>query len=70
MFAVFQIIILTVPSMYTVAYFALWQNLVTRLDLSLGVIMLLIQGAQVVSSFAALVMNFAVQMRAGGGRQR
>ena len=70
MFSVFQIIILTVPSMYAVAYFALWQNLVTRLDLSLGVIMLLIQGAQVVSSFAALVMNFAVQMRAGGGRQR
>ena len=70
MFAVFQIIILTVPSMYAVAYFALWQNLVTRLDLSLGVIMLLIQGAQVVSSFAALVMNFAAQMRAGGGRQR
>ena len=44
MFAVFQIIILTVPSMYAVAYFALWQNLVTRLDLSLGIIMLHIQG--------------------------
>ena len=44
MFAVFQIIILTVPSMYVVVYFALWQNLVTRLDLSLGIIMLHIQG--------------------------
>ena len=70
MFAVFRIIVLTVPSMYAVAYFAFWQNFVTRLDLSLGIIMLLIQGAQVVSSFAALVMNFAAQMRAGGGRQQ
>ena len=70
MFAVFRIIVLTVPSMYAVAYFAFWQNFVTRLDLSLGVIMLIIQGAQVVSSFTALVINFMAQMRAGGGRQQ
>ena len=70
MFSVFRIIVLTVPSMYAVAYFAFWQNFVTRLDLSLGVIMLLIQGAQVVSSFTALVINFMAQMRAGGGRQQ
>ena len=70
MFAVFRIIVLTVPSMYAVAYFAFWQNFVTRLDLSLGVIMLIIQGAQVVSSFTALVLNFMAQMRAGGGRQQ
>ena len=70
MFAVFRIIVLTVPSMYAVAYFAFWQNFVTRLDLSLGVIMLLIQGAQVVSSFTTLVLNFMAQTRAGGGKQR
>ena len=42
--------------MYTVAYFAFCQNFVTRLDLSLGVIMLLIQGAQVISCFTTLVI--------------
>ena len=46
--------------------FAFWQNFVTSLDLSLGVIMLLIQGGQVISSFATLVLNFMAQMRAGG----
>ena len=65
MFAVFRIIVLTVPSMYAVAYFAFWQNFVTRLDFSLGVIMLLIQGAQVFSSFTALVFTFLGPRRAG-----
>ena len=40
---VFRILVLTVPSMYAVAYFTLWQNIVTRLDMVLGGIMLIIQ---------------------------
>ena len=40
---VFRILVLTVPSMYAVAYFTLWQNIVTRLDMILGGIMLIIQ---------------------------
>ena len=70
MFAVFRIIVLTVPSMYAVAYFAFWQNFVTRLNLSLGIIMLLIQGAQVVSSFATMFLNSLAHTRAGRERQK
>ena len=40
---VFRILVLTVPSMHSVAYFTLWQNIVTRLDMVLGGIMLVIQ---------------------------
>merc|ERR1739846_167956 len=48
---VFRILVLTVPSMYAVAYFTLWQNIVTRLDMVLGGIMLIIQMCQFMAAF-------------------
>ena len=50
MSAVFRILVLTVPSMYSVAYFTFWQTFVTRLDAALGMIMLLIQTMQFFSA--------------------
>merc|ERR1739844_350344 len=52
MSAIFRILVLTVPSMYSVAYFTFWQTFVTRLDAALGMIMLLIQ---VMQFFSALL---------------
>ena len=52
MSAIFRILVLTVPSMYAVAYFTFWQTFVTRLDAALGAIMLLIQ---VMQFFSALL---------------
>lgn len=48
--AVFRILVLTVPSMYAVAYMTFWQSFVTRLDAALGMIMLLIQTMQFFSA--------------------
>ena len=50
MSAIFHILVLTVPSMYSVVYFTFWQTFVTRLDAALGVIMLLIQTMQFFSA--------------------
>ncbi len=58
MFAVFRILVLTAPSMYAVAYFTFWQNYVSRLDFSLGLVMLVIQTFQLFSCFVSLVLAF------------
>jgi len=50
MSAIFRILVLTVPSMYSVVYFTFWQTFVTRLDAALGLIMLLIQVMQFFSA--------------------
>ena len=55
MFTVSQFINL----MYIDAYFALWQILMTRLNLSLGVIMLHIQGTGAVNRF--ILMDHILQ---------
>jgi len=47
---VFHILVLTVPSMYAVAYFVLWQTFVTRLEAVFGGILLIIQAAQFLSA--------------------
>jgi len=47
----FRILVLTVPSIYSVAYFTFWQHLVLRLDTVLGSIMLVIQVSQFMSAF-------------------
>merc|ERR1739844_841281 len=52
MSAIFRILVLTVPSMYSAVYFTFWQTFVTRLDAALGMIMLLIQ---VMQFFSALL---------------
>lgn len=48
--AIFRILVLTVPSMYSVVYFTFWQTFVTRLDAALGMMMLLIQTMQFFSA--------------------
>jgi len=55
---IFRILVLTVPSMYSVAYFTLWQNIVTRLDMILGGIMLVIQMCQFLSAFLSIWVKF------------
>ena len=50
MSAIFRILVLTVPSTYSVVYFTFWQTFVTRLDAALGMIMLLIQVMQFFSA--------------------
>ena len=55
---VFRILVLTVPSMYSVAYFTLWQNIVTRLDMVLGGIMLVIQACQFLAAFLNIWLKF------------
>jgi len=55
---IFQILVLTVPSMYSVAYFTLWQNIVTRLDMVLGGIMLVIQTCQFLAAFLTIWLKF------------
>lgn len=57
MSAVFRILILTVPSMYGVAYFTFWQVKITRLDVILGIIMLVVQSIQLVCAFLAWLPN-------------
>lgn len=52
---VFRILVLTVPSMYTVTYFTMWQTVVTKLDAALGGLMLLLQFLQFVSAFLHIV---------------
>ena len=64
--AVFRILVLTVPSMYAVAYFTMWQAFVSRLDVMLGSVMLLIQACQLISSFMVLLPRVAAQFRAVG----
>jgi len=56
--AIFRILVLTVPSMYSVAYFTFWQTYVTRLDASLGMIMLLIQTMQFFSAMFTMWPKF------------
>ena len=51
---------LTVPSLYSVAYFTLWQHLVLRLDAVLGGIMLVIQISQFVSAFYNLSKKYLI----------
>lgn len=48
--SIFRILVLTVPSMYSVVYFTFWQTFVTRLDAALGMMMLLIQTMQFFSA--------------------
>jgi len=55
---IFRILVLTVPSMYSVFYFTLWQNIVTRLDMVLGGIMLVIQTCQFLSAFLSIWVKF------------
>lgn len=52
--AIFRILVLTVPSMYSVVYFTFWQTFVTKLDAALGMIMLLIQTMQFFSAMFTL----------------
>ena len=61
---VFRVLVLTVPSMYAVAYLALWQAFVSRLDFCLGIVMLVIQAAQLFSSFAILLPKFVGMKKA------
>jgi len=56
----FRILVLTVPSLYSVAYFTLWQHLVLRLDAVLGGIMLVIQISQFVSAFYNLSKKYLI----------
>ncbi|TRY75540.1 hypothetical protein TCAL_07123 [Tigriopus californicus] len=56
--AVFRLLVLTVPNMYLVAFFSFWQTYVTRLELALGVIMLIFQGSQMVASFFVLGQKY------------
>lgn len=58
MSAIFRILVLTVPSMYSVAYFTFWQTFVTRLDAALGMIMLLIQTMQFFSAMFTMWPKF------------
>ncbi|CAB4067368.1 unnamed protein product [Lepeophtheirus salmonis] len=54
--SIFQILVLTVPSMYAILYFTAWQTVVTRLDAILGVLMILLQTAQFVSAFIHILL--------------
>jgi len=54
----FRILVLTVPSIYSVAYFTLWQHLVLRIDAVLGSIMLIIQSLQFISAFYNLSKKY------------
>ncbi len=63
---VFRLLVLTVPSMYSVAYLALWQTHLTRLDSIFGAIMLLVQGCQMLSCALLIVPKFLRPSRAQG----
>lgn len=65
MSAVFRILVLTVPSMYSVAYFTFWQTFVTRLDAALGMIMLLIQTMQ----FFSAMLSWWPKLTGGANRR-
>lgn len=55
--AIFRILVLTVPSLYGVFYFTFWQAKITRLDVILGMIMLLVQSIELVCAFVAWFPN-------------
>jgi hypothetical protein len=65
LFAVFRLLVLTVPSMYSVMYFTMWQNYVSRLDACLGAVMLIIQVCQIGSCVVSLVLAFLRPIKAG-----
>ena len=56
--SVFRIMVLTLPSTYMVMYFTLWQTYVTKLEVALGGIMLVIQVSQFISSFLAMTHRY------------